>query len=156
MNSVIFLCLGNICRSPLAEGLARHRALQRPELGHLRFDSAGTESYHVGEPPDRRAIAVARRHGIDIADLRARQLAEDDFRRFDLILAADRRVLGELRGFRPVDARADVALMLEWCGAGAGREVPDPYYGGDDHFGQVYALLDGAIDGLFARLRAAS
>lgn len=171
MKRVLFVCLGNICRSPLAEGLARMKA-QRAGLD-LQFDSAGTESYHIGRPPDPRACAVARRRGLSIDHLRARQVGREDFDRFDLILAADRTSLRVLQGLRPAQGGAELALLLEWAGS-AGRdpphpprtaaheppapntcatagEVPDPYYGDEADFERVFDLLDHALDALLPR-----
>jgi protein-tyrosine phosphatase len=149
-RSILFVCTGNICRSPLAEGIVR-AASQRHGLA-LQLDSAGTHDYHVGEPPDPRARALARRLGTPIDDLRARRLRDDDFDRFDLILVADRGHLGALRRRRPAAARAEVALLAEWCGEAEGCEVPDPYYGDDAAFEQVYRLLERCTDGLLRRL----
>ena len=150
MNRVLFVCMGNICRSPLAEGFARSAA--RARGSDTLFDSAGTEDYHVGNPPDVRARAIARVHGIDIEAQRARQVREDDFHAFDVILAADRGNLEILQQRRPAGARAELGLLLEWCGAAEGTELPDPYYGGEAQFAHVAALLRDAMPGLLARL----
>ncbi len=149
--SILFVCMGNICRSPLAEGVARV-ALHDAGLT-LTLDSAGTHDYHVGAPPDERARRIACEIGCGIDDLRARQVAARDFSGFDLILAADRANLAWLRRHHPASARAEVDLLLPWCGAAAGSEVPDPYYGGLDDFREVAAMLRGAMPGLLARLR---
>lgn len=132
MQSILFLCLGNICRSPLAEGAARaaFAAAGRPIL----LDSAGTGDWHVGHPPDHRAQAVARENGCDIAGLRARQICQDDFARFDLILAADNANLRDLRQLAPRDGRARLALMLDMVPGREGDAVADPYYGGPEDF----------------------
>jgi protein-tyrosine phosphatase len=153
LKRLLFVCMGNICRSPLAEGIARRRALDA-QLD-LVFDSAGTEAYHVGQAPDPRARAVARARGASIDDLRARQVDAGDFRRFDLILAADRGNLRRLEALRPSDARAEQALLLPWAGAPAGTEVPDPYYGDAADFSQVFDLLDGCMAALLARASTA-
>ena len=149
MKRVLFVCLGNICRSPLAEGLARMKA-QRAGLD-LQFDSAGTEPYHVGRPPDARACAAERRRGVPIDDLRARQVTREDFARFDLILAADRPSLRVLQGLRPAEGGAGLALLLDWTGSAPGGEVPDPYYGDEADFERVCELLDPALDALLQR-----
>lgn len=146
MKRVLFICMGNICRSPLAEGFARSAAAAQGV--DIAFDSAGTESYHVGDPPDVRARAIARAHGVDIDAQRARQVQDSDFHAFDVILAADRRNLQILRQRRPPGARAELGLLLEWCGAAAGTELPDPYYGGEAQFAHVVALLREAMPGL--------
>lgn len=134
--AILFLCLGNICRSPLAEGAAR-AAFAAAGID-ARLDSAGTGDWHVGRPPDLRAQAEARRRGIDISDLRARQLARDDFYRFDLILAADATNLRDAEALAPADATARVRLMLDLVPARRGEGVTDPYYGEDDGFAATW------------------
>lgn len=134
--AILFLCLGNICRSPLAEGAARAAfAAARIEAA---LDSAGTGDWHVGRAPDPRAQAEARRRGIDIGDLRARQLGRLDFRRFDLILAADTANLRDARALAPIDATARLALMLDLVPGRAGQSVADPYYGAEDGFAATW------------------
>lgn len=117
----------------------------------IAVDSAGTERYHVGQPPDPRAIATARARGVDIAGLRARQIAADDLGACDLVLVADRSHLAAIER-RLAPGRAEVSLLLDWCGVERGGEVPDPYYGGQRDFDHVYALLDCAAQGLLDRL----
>ncbi|WP_194954278.1 low molecular weight protein-tyrosine-phosphatase [Sphingopyxis solisilvae] len=134
--AILFLCLGNICRSPLAEGAAR-AAFTAAGID-ARLDSAGTGDWHVGRPPDPRAQAEARRRGIDISNLRARQLAREDFYRFDLILAADTANLREARALAPADATARVRLMLDLVPERRGESVTDPYYGEDDGFAATW------------------
>lgn len=132
VQSVLFLCLGNICRSPMAEGAARAAFSQAQST--IELDSAGTGDWHVGRPPDPRARATALRHGVDISGLAARQLADEDFERFDLILAADHEVLADAQALCPPGARARVALMLDMVAGRTGEAVTDPYYGDDDGF----------------------
>lgn len=134
--AILFLCLGNICRSPLAEGAAR-AAFAAAGID-ARLDSAGTGDWHVGRPPDPRAQAEARRRGIDLSDLRARQLARDDFYRFDLILAADVTNLRDARALAPADATARIRLMLDLVPERRGEGVTDPYYGADDGFAATW------------------
>jgi len=134
--AILFLCLGNICRSPLAEGAAR-AAFTAAGID-ARLDSAGTGDWHAGRPPDPRAQAEARRRGIDISNLRARQLAREDFYRFDLILAADTANLREARALAPADATARVRLMLDLVPERRGESVTDPYYGEDDGFAATW------------------
>ncbi|MBS7455813.1 low molecular weight protein-tyrosine-phosphatase [Coralloluteibacterium stylophorae] len=149
---ILFVCLGNICRSPLAEGVLRRR-LAEAGLEHVEIDSAGTGDWHVGQPPDSRTVAVARARGLDISGLRARQVHMDDFHAFDLILCADRSNLQALRRLAPPDARAEIALIRDWAGAGQdGLEVPDPYTGGAEDFEAVHAMLDAAAEAIVARL----
>ena len=146
--AILFLCLGNICRSPLAEGAAR-AAFARAGLD-VTLDSAGTGDWHVGPPPDRRAQAEARRRGTDISKLRARQLAADDFYNFDLILAADETNLRDARAIRPTDATADLRLMLDLIPGRKGQGVTDPYYGKDDGFASTWEDVDAIAAALVA------
>ena len=149
---ILMVCLGNICRSPTAEGVLRAR-LEEAGLGtRARVDSAGTGSSHVGQPPDERAIACAARHGIDIAALRARRLALEDFDAFDIILCADRTILHEARMRKPRTSHAQVALLLEWGGVGK-KDVPDPYYGSARDFEHAFKLIDAAAQGIVERVR---
>jgi protein-tyrosine phosphatase len=147
---VLFVCLGNICRSPTAEGVLRSIAARDYPLLDLRVDSAGTANYHVGEPPDRRTVAAARRRGYDLGALRARQVSTDDFTTFDHVLAMDRANLAELDRFQPPGTPARVGLFLEFTGVG-GMEVPDPYHGGVEEFERVLDLCEA---GAHALLRA--
>jgi protein-tyrosine phosphatase len=150
---LLVVCLGNICRSPVAEGVLRARIATSTLAGQVELDSAGTGDWHVGQPPDRRAIANAAEHGIDISGLRARQLSADDFQRFDWLLCADRANLRDVQARAPRGARARSALLLEWTGTEEDGEVPDPYTGGPAQFEHVFQLLDRAADGAIARLR---
>lgn len=129
---VLFVCMGNICRSPLAEAAFREEAA-RTGLD-AEADSAGTGGWHRGEPPDRRAIAAARRNGVDISHLRARQVRAGDFEAFDHILALDADNLADLRALRPAGSRASLSLLLDHLPGREGEAVADPYYGGDSHF----------------------
>ncbi len=151
ISSILFVCMGNICRSPLAEGIARV-ALREAGMA-VRLDSAGTHDYHIGAAPDERARKVARESGCGIEDLRARQVVDADFRQFDLILAADRSNLAWLERHCPAQAHAEIALLLPWCGAAAGSEVPDPYYGDIAGFHDTVRLLRGVMPGLLRRVR---
>jgi protein-tyrosine phosphatase len=150
---VLFVCLGNICRSPTAEGVVRVLAAREaPELG-LEVDSAGTAAYHVGEAPDARTRAAARRRGYDLEPLRARVVEPADFERFDLLLAMDEDNLRVLRGRAPPQAQARLRLFLEFAPELQVREVPDPYYGGANGFEEVLDLVEAAARGLLAHLR---
>ncbi len=134
MVSLLFVCLGNICRSPLAEGIFAHEAAAAG-LGHsFTVDSAGTGGWHVGSLPDPRSIAVAARHGIDLTAQRARQVSAADFSRFDVILAMDSANLRTLLAARPKGTNADVRRFLD-------QDVPDPYYGADDGFEAVFQMI---------------
>jgi protein-tyrosine phosphatase len=154
---LLFVCMGNICRSPTAEGVMR-RLLREEGLEEVvEVDSAGTGDWHVGDPPDRRATAAAHARGV-VLEGAARQVAHADFDDFDLILAADRRNLRDLRALLPPEARAKVHLLREFDPASAGAhdlDVPDPYYGGDDGFERVLDLVEAACRGLLDDLRAA-
>lgn len=150
--AILFLCLGNICRSPLAEAAAR-AAFADAGIA-ARLDSAGTGDWHVGHPPDRRAQAEARRHGIDNSDLRARQIRPLDFRDFDLILAADAVNLRDARALRPGDATAELKLMLDLVPGRTGESVADPYYGADDGFAATWADVDAVAAALVESARA--
>jgi protein-tyrosine phosphatase len=150
---VLFVCLGNICRSPTAEAVLRHIAQQTaPEIDWL-VDSAGTHAYHVGAAPDPRSIAAAKRRGIDMSALRARVVEHVDFQRFDLVLAMDEVNLAHLDAMRPQDAHAEIALLMDYAPQLGRRDVPDPYYGGHKGFEEVLDLVEAAIEGLIAEAR---
>jgi len=150
---VLFVCLGNICRSPTAEAVVRALAAREwPELG-LEVDSAGTAGYHIGEPPDPRMRAAAARRGYDLTALRARIVEPSDFTRFDLILAMDRENLAVLRRRAPEETRERVHLFLEFAPHGELQEVPDPYYGGPNGFEEVLDLVEAAARELLNYLR---
>lgn len=153
MTRVLFVCMGNICRSPLAAAALRAR-LGGETAWAIDVDSAGTHAYHVGEPADPRAFQAGARRGYDLAVHRARQVGREDFARFDYVLAMDRANLGELRGLAPAGHGARLALLLEYAPQTGVTEVPDPYFGGMHGFEQALDLIDAAVDGLIARLRA--
>ncbi len=152
MQSVLFVCLGNICRSPLGEGILRHLAEERGVAEQLRVDSAGTSAHHVGEPPDRRSVAVAARHGIDLSRQRSRKVVRQDLHDFTLVLAMDRSNFADLARLE-ADPEAQVSLMMSFAGESYARDVPDPYYGSGDGFQVVYEMLveacNGVLDSLF-------
>ncbi|MEN8721432.1 MAG: low molecular weight protein-tyrosine-phosphatase [Alphaproteobacteria bacterium] len=150
---VLFVCLGNICRSPSAEGVARARAIQQGVIDRFTFDSAGTGDWHVGKSPDSRAQAAALARGYELTYLRARQVSTGDFYEFDLILAMDKDNLADLQRIAPDDGRADLRMMLDYAPQFDSREVPDPYYGGEDGFDQVLDMLEEAVDGLLSTAR---
>jgi protein-tyrosine phosphatase len=153
-NRILFVCLGNICRSPTAEGVLRAVAASEFPGLPLYVDSAGTANYHVGEPPDRRTIAAARRRGYELAALRARQIAPADFSGFDYVLAMDRANLEELTRLAPPAAQAHVGLFLQYARGLETDEVPDPYYGGADDFERVLDLCEAGSRALLRRLSA--
>jgi protein-tyrosine phosphatase len=148
---VLFVCMGNICRSPTAEGVFRHALESNTDLS-VHVDSAGTHAYHIGDPPDRRAIDAARRRGIDIRNLRARVVEDDDFENFDLILVMDQENLQTLRQRAPVHTHERIQLVMSYAPDAHSREVPDPYYGGAKGFEEVLDLLEQAAEGLVKRV----
>ena len=151
-NSVLFVCLGNICRSSLAEGVLRDLARQAGLEGSIDIESAGTGSWHVGSAPDQRAIDIARQNGIDISAQRARQFAANDLDRFDLVLAMDRDNLKSISVH--VDGRWAVPrLFLEFAGIEGQKDVPDPYFGGDEGFSEVYGLITAGCEQILLRIR---
>lgn len=148
MVKVLFVCLGNICRSPLADGAFR-RLVDERGLGHLiEVDSAGTGDYHIGAPPDARAQAEALKRGIDIGALRARQVHVDDFHDFDYVLAMDRSNHAALDRLRSDDAPARLELFLRYAPETGLDEVPDPYFGGAQGFARVFDMIEAAAAGL--------
>ncbi|MBS7661216.1 low molecular weight phosphotyrosine protein phosphatase [Pseudomonas lalucatii] len=149
---VLFVCLGNICRSPTAEGVFRHKVREAGLQARIEVDSAGTGDWHVGKAPDARTRQAALRRGYDLSALRARQVCVDDFARFDLILAMDVNNLRHLERLRPAGGGAELDLLLRRCRL-APDEVPDPYYGGEAGFEQVLDLIEQAGDALLLELR---
>jgi protein-tyrosine phosphatase len=149
--SILFVCLGNICRSPLAEGVFRSVIETRGVADKVFVDSAGTGGWHHGSKPDPRSIAIAARHGIDIAGQQARKIQLEDFQRFDLILGMDRSNTQDLTALAPAWAKDRVHLFLELAN-GRTSEVPDPYYGGPDGFADVYRMIRDASEALADRL----
>ncbi len=153
---ILFVCLGNICRSPTAAGVLRTLAAREaPELT-IEVDSAGTAGYHVGEPPDSRTRQAAARRGYDLSGLHARIVEPGDFERFDLILAMDRENLQVLRRRAPPAAHERLRLFLEFAPEAGPEDVPDPYYGGPNGFEEVLDLIEAAARGLLAHLRQRS
>lgn len=148
--SVLFVCLGNICRSPLAEAAFRAEA---ERLGlDVEIDSAGTGDWHLGYPPDPRAAAVAARNGIDISHLRARQVWAGDFRKFDHIVALDAQNLADLERLRPTDGKAELSLLLDHVEGREGQAVADPYYGEESHFDAAWAEVVAGAEGLARKI----
>ena len=145
--------MGNICRSPTAEGVFRHVLTKAGLAERVRVDSAGTHAYHVGEPPDRRSQAAAERRGITLADIRARRVDESDFSVFDYVVAMDRLNLHTLAEIAPVELHSRLSLFLDY-GSGSEQEVPDPYYGGASGFERVLDLIEEASRGLLETLRS--
>ncbi len=150
---ILCVCLGNICRSPTAEGVLRHLlTAEAPQL-EVEVDSAGTGDYHIGDPPDVRTQRAAAVRGIDLSGLRARQIVPADFVNFDLILAMDRQNLGILQALRPKASTAELKLFMDYAGLPACREVPDPYFGDAADFERVLDLVSAASRGLISELK---
>ena len=150
---VLFVCLGNICRSPTAEAVFRHQVQAAGLQGRIHIDSAGTADWHRGKSPDARSCQFASGRGFDLAALRARQVSVEDFHEFDLILAMDHDNLANLRQLQPANARAELDLFLRRYGLGCDA-VPDPYYGGDDGFEHVLDLVEQASAALLNEIKA--
>lgn len=153
MVNILFVCTGNICRSPTAEGVFRHMVRQAGMADRVGTDSAGTEGYHAGEPPDPRSCAAAKIRGVDIGDLRSRKVVPQDFSRFDLLLAMDRSHYQHLVRMAPNGARERVRLLMDYAPAAPNREVPDPYYGDGNHFAEVLDLIEAGAAGLLDIIR---
>jgi protein-tyrosine phosphatase len=151
-KSILFVCLGNICRSPIAEGVFRHITIQAGVYANYRIDSAGLGSWHVGQPPDRRAQDALAARGIDISDLRARQVTREDFEAFDLILAMDKANRQGLLKLAPKQHQDKVRLFMD-CARNFGvHEIPDPFFGDKESFDYVVQLIDAASRGLLRSL----
>jgi protein-tyrosine phosphatase len=150
--SILFCCMGNICRSPTAEGVVRQVLLTRASGLAVELDSAGTHDYHLGAGPDARAVQAAKRRGIDLSSLRARQVLADDFSRFDLVLAMDEQNLADLRRLAPSPLHHRIKLVMEYAPDLGVRNVPDPYYGSALGFEEVLDLLQAASEGLLVDL----
>ncbi len=149
---VLFVCMGNICRSPTAEGVFRKLLDARGLGAFVTVDSAGTHAYHVGEPPDARSQAAARQRGVELGGQRARQVVVEDFATFDHVLAMDSDNLAMLEAQCPDDHRHKLGLLLDFAPGAAGRDVPDPYYGGGRGFEEVLDLVTAAGEGLLEAL----
>ena len=153
MVKVVFVCLGNICRSPTAEGVFRALVERAGLDGRITVDSAGTGGYHVGQPPDPRARAAARRRGIEIGRARARQATAADFRAFDYVLAMDRDNHAHLARLCPPGEERRLGLFLDYAPEFGRDDVPDPYYGGGGGFEEVLDLIEAASRGLLDHIR---
>lgn len=154
MVKVLFVCTGNICRSPTAHGVFRALVEREGLAGRIAVDSAGTHAYHVGQPPDSRSIQAAGRRGIDLSDLRARQVVKADFDSFDLLLAMDRGHFGLLLGKCPPARQDALALFLSFAPGLNLLDVPDPYYGAGDGFERVLDMIEAGSAGLLEHIRA--
>ncbi|MGI9406377.1 MAG: low molecular weight protein-tyrosine-phosphatase [Hyphomicrobiaceae bacterium] len=157
---VLFVCLGNICRSPMAEGVFRERVASAGLSSRITIDSAGTGAWHVGNPPDPRGQAASTDRGIDISSQRARQVDQADFSKFDYVIAMDGSNLDTLKRLAPRNARSQLHLFLEFVPSSVtntvDRDVPDPYYSGPDGFETVLDLIEAASAGLLAHISSSS
>ena len=151
--NVLFVCMGNICRSPTAEGVFRRQVTLAGLANRIRIDSAGTHAYHIGHAPDPRSQAAAAARGYELGNLRARQVAQQDFGEFDFILAMDKDNLAELRRVGPLEHRSKPRLFMEYSDRHAAAEVPDPYYGSLEGFEQVLDMVEDACAGLLSAIK---
>jgi len=152
--AVLVVCTGNICRSPTGEGVLRHLVAKRGLADRIEVASAGTHDYHVGECPDARSIRHASKRGYDLSPLRASQVTREDFERYDYMLAMDRGHLRILRNMAPKDAKARLGMFLEASARWKGEDVPDPYYGGVEHFERVLDMVEEAAERWVDRFEA--
>lgn len=150
---ILFVCMGNICRSPTAEAVFRARVEEAGLAQHILIDSAGTHDYHIGNPPDARTQRAAIKRGYDMSMLRGRQVETADFSRFDYVLAMDHANLSILNSLCPQDSHGRLGLLLEHAKQHKEREVPDPYYGGADGFERVLDMIEDAAEGLLGHIR---
>lgn len=151
---VLFVCMGNICRSPTVEGVFRERVLRELPDRLIEVDSAGTHAYHVGQPPDPRAQSAAGKRGVDLSRLRARRIGPEDFSVFDLILAMDPLNVAVMEDVCPPEYRHRIRLLMEFAPAMGRQDVPDPYYGGANGFEYVLDLAEEASAGLIVHLKS--
>lgn len=154
MIKVLFVCLGNICRSPSAEGVFRKLVEEQGLLDQVEIDSAGTHAYHIGSPPDERAQEAASRRGINMSSLRGRRVDEGDFYVFDYVLAMDQSNEYHLREMAPAEEVHKIKLFLDYAPQRSESEVPDPYYGGHSGFEHVLDLIEDASEGLLADIKS--
>jgi len=151
--NVLFVCMGNICRSPTSEGLFQHIVTEAGLQDKIQIDSAGTHAFHVGNPPDPRATAAAKLRGIDLTSQRARQVSADDFKTFDYILAMDNSNHADLSELCPAGEEHRLHLFLDFAPQTHTQEVPDPYYGGEQGFEHVLNLVEQAAEGLLEDIK---
>lgn len=150
---MLMVCMGNICRSPMAEGIFRREIRNAGLQEKVAIDSAGTHSYHIGEPPDSRAQSAIRRRGVDISGLRGRQVADADFDRFDYILAMDEGNLDILKRNAPAHTHGKIHLLLSFSSKYPDQEVPDPYYGGTSGFEENLDMIEDAVRGVIEEIQ---
>ena len=151
-TSVLFVCMGNICRSPTAEGVFRYVVKQRGLSDQIEIDSAGTHAYHIGEGPDSRSQSTALSRGVNLSAQRARKVEGSDFNRFDYVIAMDRSNLENLKNVQQKGQPAKLHLFMEFADTWDNQEVPDPYYGGANGFDQVFDMVQSASEGLLEHI----
>lgn len=154
--AILFVCLGNICRSPVAEGVFRKKIEDAGYTDNLTIDSAGTAAWHVGKSPDDRMTSAAHSRGYDLSPLRARQVTEKDFENYDFLVAMDDENYDGLMDIRPEAPRGKIVMFLDYAKDISEKEVPDPYFGGDEGFHHVIDLVENAADGLIESLKLKS
>ena len=152
-KSVLFVCTGNICRSPTADGMLQ-QLLKEKELGHIRVDSCGTHGWHKGSQPDPRAIQAASERGYDIKHITSRPLEDSDYYEFDLIIAMDRGHYEFLNQYRPDNSEAQIKMHSDFADNPVWTDVPDPYYGGQEHFETAFDLIESGVKGILKELNA--
>ena len=156
-TSVLFVCMGNICRSPTAEGVFRHVVKQAGMQDHIKIDSAATHAYHIGESPDKRSQATARENGVDISGQRARKAVTEDFDNFDYIIVMDRSNFEDLKWLATNQQQRDkISLFMDYADNWDNTEVPDPYYGGSNGFQDVFDMVTSASHGLLDHISSYS
>lgn len=154
MIKVLFVCMGNICRSPTAHGVFEQMIREQELEGDIYVDSAGTIGFHVGAPPDPRSQQTALSRGVDLSSQQSRKVTASDFEEFDYILAMDSANMGDLESFRPANSSAQLSLLLDYSRHWKGQEVPDPYYGGPRGFEDVFERVEDGCRGLLACLQS--
>ena len=152
---VLFVCLGNICRSPTAHGIFEQLVADKGLAEQIYTDSAGTGDWHIGHPPDQRATAAALKRGYDLTPLRARQVSAADFAQFDYVIAMDAQNLRDLQAMAPPNYQGELCLFLDYAEGETTEEVPDPYFGGDEGFSHVLDLVEAASEGLLGAIVSA-
>lgn len=152
MTSVLFVCTGNICRSPTAEAVFRQAVERKGVASKFTAQSAGTHGYHVGESPDARAIEKAQARGFSMKGMRAQKVTVQDFDDFDFIIAMDRGHLDILNGMKPADVKANVVLFMDYCTSYKEKDVPDPYYGSDEGFDKVLDIIEDGVEGMLKKM----
>lgn len=153
MANVLFVCLGNICRSPTAHGIFEQMVRSSGLQDRIGIDSCGTGAWHIGQPPDERTLRAARARGYDLSHLRARKLVLEDFDRFDYILSMDTRNLADVIRKAPAGYEGEIRLLLDYLPERNILEVPDPYYGGEEGFDRVFNLIESACESLLAEIK---